>query len=146
MVPAKGWASPEILNDGFPAFSAKASRVLQSLLSEDTTVVLTTSHKSHYTIDEWKDIFRKRGISVEKMKSLDNNVDSLSRKDEILNWFKVNIINEDFVIIDDDKSLNSLPDHLKKNLILTSPLIGLTNEHLENVRTILSKGLPVVLT
>lgn len=143
MILAKGWKSPELLNDGFPAFSSKASRVLQSLISEETTVVLTTSHKSNYTIDEWKGIFKKRGINVEKIKSLDNNVDNLSRKDEILNWFNVNNINENFVIIDDDKSLYSLPNSLKKNLILTSPFIGLTDEHLENVRAILNKDFHV---
>lgn len=144
MVPAKSWKSPELLNDGFPAFSSKASSVLQSLISEGTTVILTTSHKSNYTIDDWKDIFRKRGIDLKKIKTLDNNLANLSRKDEILNWFDSNNINETFVIIDDDKSLNSLPDFLKRNLILTSPLIGLTDEHLENIRTILNKNLHVV--
>lgn len=144
MVPAKGWKNPELLNDGFPAFSSKSSRALQSLMSKDTTVILTTSHKSNYTIDDWESIFRKRGINIEKIKTLDSNANNLSRKDEISNWFKANNINEPFVIIDDDKSLNSLPDFLKKNLILTSPLIGLTDEHLENIRTILNKGLHVV--
>lgn len=143
MVPAKGWKSPELLDDGFPAFSNRASCVLQSLISEETTIMLTTSHKSNYTIDEWKGIFRKRGINVEKIKSLDINVDNLSRKDEILNWFIVNKTNEDFIIIDDDKSLNSLPNSLKENLILTSPFIGLTDEHLENVRAILNKDLHI---
>lgn len=144
MVPAKSWKSPELLNDGFPAFSSKASAVLQSLISEGTTVILTTSHKSNYTIDDWKSIFRKRGIDVKKIKTLNNNLANLTRKDEISNWFGANDINETFVIIDDDKSLNSLPDFLKKNLILTSPLIGLTDEHLENIRAILNKDLHVV--
>lgn len=141
MVPAKGWKSPELLNDGFPAFSSNASRILQSLISEDTTVMLTTSYKSNYTIDEWRDIFSKRGVNVDKIKTLDKNVDNLSRKDEILNWFKANKLNEAFVIIDDDKSLNSLPEYLKENLILTSPFIGLTDEHLGNVRAVQNKGL-----
>ncbi|HEY5408694.1 MAG TPA: HAD domain-containing protein [Ginsengibacter sp.] len=144
MIPAKGWKSPELLNDGFPAFSSKASGVLQSLISEGTTVILTTSHKSNYTNDDWESIFRKRGIDVKKIKTLDNNLANLSRKDEISNWFDANNINETFVIIDDDKSLNSLPDFLKRNLILTSPLIGLTDEHLENIRAILNKNLHVV--
>lgn len=144
MVPAKSWKSPELLNDGFPAFSSKASSVLQSLISGGATVILTTSHKSNYTIDDWKDIFRKRGIDVKKIKTLDNNLANLSRKDEISNWFDANNINETFVIIDDDKSLNSLPDFLKRNLILTSPLIGLTDEHLKNIKAILNKDLHVV--
>ena len=141
MVPAKGWKTPELLSDGFPAFSDKASRVLQRLISENTTIVLTTSHKANYTIDEWKDIFTKRSIHVENLKRHDNNVNNLSRKDEILNWFAVNNINDDFVIIDDDKSLNDFPDSLKKNLILTNPIIGLTDEHLESIMIIINKDL-----
>ncbi len=141
MVPAKGWKSPEILMDGFPAFSSKAINVLNSLLSESTTVLLTTSHKANYTIDEWKDIFKKRCINAERIKSLDTNIDNLSRKDEILKWFNGNSISEPFVIVDDDTSLNSLPDFLKGNLVLNSSYIGLTNEHLESIKAVLNKDL-----
>jgi hypothetical protein len=144
MVPAKGWKSPELLNDGFPAFSNKASRTLQRLIFNDTTILLTTSHKANYTIDEWKEIFRNRGIEIEKIQSLNNNLANLSRKDEILNWFSTNKIDEDFIILDDDKSLNALPDSLKKNLILTSPFIGLTDEHLENASVILNRNFQFV--
>jgi hypothetical protein len=141
MVPAKGWKTPELLADGFPAFSSKASKVLQSLISEDTIIMLTTSHKSNYTITEWKNIFKSRGVNVRKIKSLHKNVDNLSRKDEILNWLTTNPTNNDFVIIDDDKSLNALPEYLKKKLILTSSYIGLTEEHLLDIQAILNKGL-----
>lgn len=61
MVPAKGWKSPEFLNDGFPAFSKNATIALQNLISEDTTVILTTSHKSSFSIAGWKELFKKRG-------------------------------------------------------------------------------------
>lgn len=141
MVPAKGWKSPEILNDGFPAFSSKATRTLQRLISGDVTVMLTTSHKSNFSIEEWKDIFKNRGITIERLKPLPGNFTNISRKDEIINWFNLNNVNEDFVIIDDDKSLNDLPDCLKKNLIQTSPYIGLTEEHLDIVKFIIQKDL-----
>ena len=118
--------------------------MLQRLISEEMTVILTTSHKSNYTLDEWKEIFRKRGINIEKIMSLDNNLSNLSRKDEIVNWFRINPTTEDFIIIDDDKSLHSLPQFLKERLILTSPFIGLTDEHLEAVKTILNKDLQVI--
>ncbi len=141
MVPAKGWKSPEFLNDGFPAFSNKAVSVLQSLISEDVTVMLTTSHKSKFSIEEWKNIFMNRGINIEKIKSLPENINNLSRKDEIVNWVRLNNIDEDFVIIDDDKSLNELPYFLKKNLIQTSSYRGLTEEHLAAIKSIFDKGL-----
>jgi len=139
MVPAKSWKSPELLNDGFPAFDLKAVRVLQSIISADTTVMLTTSHKSRFTIQEWKKIFQKRGLKINRFKSLDDNINCLNRNDEILNWFNLNNVSEEFIIIDDDKSLNALPPFLKDRLILTSPLIGLTDSHLDEIKAILNQ-------
>ena len=141
MVPAKSWKSPEFLDDGFPAFSKKATASLQCIISEDVTVILTTSHKSNFSIEEWKNIFKNRGIDIKNIKSLPENIHNLSRKDEIKNWFDSNNVDENFVIIDDDKSLNELPTHLKGNLILISPYIGLTEEHLEDIKSILNCGL-----
>ena len=141
MVPAKSWKSPEFLNDGFPAFSNRATLVLQQLISEEVTVILTTSHKAKFSIEEWKSIFSKRGINIEKIKTLPENCNSLSRKDEIVNWFNVNNDEEDFVIIDDDKSLNELPDFLKQNLIQTIAHIGLTDEYAAAIKSITHKGL-----
>ncbi len=143
MVPAKSWTSPELLNDGFPAFSSKSVHALQGLISGDTTVILTTSHKSRFTIEEWKSIFEKRGLQVGQLKSLGDNNNNLSRKDEVLNWINLNNIHEEFVIIDDDKSLNDLPSFLKDNLILTSPLIGLTDLHLAEINSVLTKKLQI---
>lgn len=86
-------------------------------------------------------IFRKRGINIEKIEALENKAYNLSRKDENLNWFSARGIHENLVIINNDKSLHSLPPFLKKSLILTGPVIGLTEEHLENIKAILNKDL-----
>jgi hypothetical protein len=139
MVPAQSWKSPTILNDGFPEFSQKAVNVLQELISEDVTVMLTTSHKSSYGIAKWKSIFKNRGLEISKLESLDDNIDHVSRKDEIINWFTKNNQEKSFIIIDDDKSLNGLPPNLKKNLILTSSMIGLIDEHKHIAQTIINK-------
>jgi len=141
MVPAKGWKSPEFLNDGFPAFSSKAIITLQNLISNEDTILLTTSHKAKFSIEEWKSIFKNRGINIENIRALPENLNNLSRKDEIVNWFNVNSIDEDFVIIDDDKSLNELPDFIKEYLVQTSPYIGLTEEHCEAIKSVSRKGL-----
>ncbi len=143
MVPAKSWKNPELLDDGFPAFSSKAVHVLQQLITNDTTIMLTTSHKTSYTLTRWNEIFKTRGIEINTIKSLDENTNFLNRKDEVLNWFNLNNVSEKFVIIDDDKSLNALPDFLKTKLILTSPLIGLTESHLEEIKEILSQKLQI---
>jgi hypothetical protein len=141
MVPAKSWKTPEFLADGFSAFSNKSVGTLQRLISEDTTVVLTTSHKANFTIEEWKKIFKNRGINIKNLRSLPFNSNNLSRKDEIINWFNNNSVDENFIIIDDDKSLNELPDSLKENWVQTSPYIGLTEEHIEVVKSLLHRGI-----
>lgn len=143
MVPAQSWKSPLLLNDGFPAFSSKATHALQQLLSEEVTIMLTTSHKSNYSIEEWKNIFKRRGIHIDKIKTLPANTNNLSRKDELVNWFTLNNMNEQFVIIDDDKSLNELPKFLKDNLIQTSSHIGLTEEHAKAIEFIALKGFAI---
>jgi 3-oxoacyl-ACP reductase-like protein len=144
MVPAKGWKSPELLNDGFPDFSSKATNALQRLIVHDTAVMLTTSHKSNFSIEEWKEIFKKRGVKIESLECLPDNINNLSRKEEILNWFSNNQIGKNFIIIDDDKSLNDLPLFLKENLIQTSPYIGLTEAHVETANKIILENLQLV--
>jgi hypothetical protein len=57
---------------------------------------------------------------------LPENVASISRKEEVLNWIGTSGVNDGYVIIDDDSSLNDLPAHLKERLIHTSGAIGLT--------------------
>lgn len=141
MVPAKGWSNPENLNDGFPAFSSIAVSVLQRVITEDTTIMLTTSHKSRFTIEEWKLIFRNRGLQVNRVNKLEECLICRTRKDELSNWFNLNTYNDDFVIIDDDKSLNGLPSFLKDKLVLTMPMIGLTESHLDEIRIALTRKL-----
>jgi hypothetical protein len=133
LVPAKSWESPVILDDGFPAFTAGSVSVLQRIISSSSTVILTTSHRFRFSVDEWKSIFLKRGILLHSIQRLEDNRVGLNRKDEILHWFNHNTYSDDFIIIDDDKSLNDLPPFLKERLVLTSPMIGLTEVHLEAI-------------
>jgi hypothetical protein len=133
MVPAASWKTPEILEDGFPVFTQKSVRSLNSMLSPETRVILSTSHRDRFTIEKWKEIFAKRGLQVENLDRLPPSNGITKRKDEILKWFSndKNKKPTDFLIIDDDKSLYDLPRDLKDHLIITSPLIGLTKEKLE---------------
>ena len=128
MVPAASWKAPENLDDGFPVFSKKAVEALKSILNSDTEVVLTTSHKMRFTLSEWKAVFERRGVRIEKLSRLDANPHTLQRKDELLNWFSNRVANNDFLIIDDDSSLHGLPSRLKERWIKTSSLVGLTSE------------------
>ena len=147
MAPAKSWQRPDILEDGFVDFSSKAVSVLQDVLAQnaDTTIILTTSHKSRFSLSQWKIIFERRGLKVNKLESLNDNNDFQSRKVEILNWFESNDIHEDFIIIDDDKSLNDLPTFYKDRLILTSSLVGLNESHWADIQDIVNTQLNLSL-
>ncbi|MFD0750028.1 HAD domain-containing protein [Mucilaginibacter calamicampi] len=142
MVPANSWKKPEFMDDGFSVFNSKSVKALQRILSEtNASVLLTTSHKTKYNIAQWRDLLKSRGINAKSVKRLGTNSLTTTRKDEILQWYrKKHVESEDFVIIDDDKFLNELPDSLKDKLVLTSPSIGLTDELADQAISILKKS------
>lgn len=128
MVAANPWRRLEFLEDGFPVFESRATNALRRIISAtDASIVLTTSHKHKYSLDEWKAIFERRGIDVQNIRRLPKNTSNLNRKDELMNWFSAQKQNTPFLIIDDDKSLNGLPQYLKEYLIQTSGSVGLTD-------------------
>lgn len=133
MVPAKGWLKPEILEDGFPAFSKKAIQALKTLLTPHAEVILTTSHRFNFTVDQWIQIFSNRNLQLNQIDILPVCSKAKSRKDEIVNWFELNYNGDNFLIIDDDSSVEDLPSQLKKRLIKTSPHIGLTEELINQI-------------
>jgi len=141
MVPANSWRKPEFLEDGFPMFNTKSVKALQRILKEtNASILLTTSHKTKYKVSEWRDLLKSRGINAKSVHRLNTNSLSTSRKDEILKWYtKKHMPNEEFVIIDDDKMLNTLPINIKNNLILTSSSVGLTDDLADEAISILQK-------
>jgi hypothetical protein len=96
MVPAKSWSVPEFLEDGFPVFSARATAALQQLITSDDTLILTSSHKSNHSLVEWLRIFKNRGIEIKSIRVLPENNNNISRKDELVNWFNSNEINQNW--------------------------------------------------
>lgn len=141
MVPANAWRKPEIMEDGFPEFSPKAVRALGSILSTSSaTIVLTTSHKSNYSSKEWKSIFNKRNIPVQKITKLPANKQHLNRKEELMGYFAGKKMHSDFIIIDDDKSLNGLPPSFKDKLIQTNGSVGLTQDLADKAMAIIEQS------
>jgi 16S rRNA C1402 (ribose-2'-O) methylase RsmI len=143
MVPAKSWDRPALLQDGFMKFSDSAVFVLQSVITQETVIVLTTSHRNRYSVEEWNALLKTRGIVANTIVKLEESNTRMSRRDEILRWFETHEMNNDFIILDDDKSLNELPAHFRKHVILTHSAVGLTAEHLDELKSRLQA--PVVL-
>ncbi|QHI37518.1 hypothetical protein IMCC3317_28970 [Kordia antarctica] len=128
MVPANSWRKPEILEGGFPNFSSKAIDSLNRIISiSSADIMLTTSHKFKYSLHEWEEMFERRNVCINKISRLPENIEYLNRKKELLRWFENNDVDDEFIIIDDDKSLNGLPNYLKNKLIQTNASVGLTD-------------------
>ena len=117
-----------------PMFTQKSIEALRNLMTHQTRVVLTTSHRERFTGDQWIKIFANRGIEIGSLSTLGPNPNFKKRKDEIQEWLTVHSIDEDFVIIDDDTSLHGLPKPLKEHVILTNSLIGLTAEEVADAK------------
>lgn len=139
MVPTTTWKPTEILPDGFARFSTRATTSLQTIIDgTGAKIVLTTSHQSRFSIPQWEEIFRGRGI-VARIDVLGSSNPGSSRKEQILHWHLSSNTSERFVILDDDKSLNGLPDYLKDKTIVTSGTVGLTPEEAVQAIKILGK-------
>lgn len=132
LVTTPAWRSTEILADGFMKFNENAANNLQRLITKtDAEIILTTTHRITYSLDIWKDIFKERGILINSISKLSDKISvetMLDRAGEIKEWFEINGDKNNFVIIDDDLSLNGLPEIIKDKCVMTKPLIGLDEE------------------
>lgn len=120
-------------DDGFYKFNPQAIQILKSVIYKTKDkVILSTSHRFKYSVQEWKVIFKRRGLEIKNLSILNDKVyfsnHRYTRKEEILGWIQYNNLDyKEIVIIDDDKSLNDLPAHLKDRLVLTNSYTGLND-------------------
>jgi hypothetical protein len=129
MIPARPWQTYQMDSDGFGMFNKLSVKCLNEIIAatENPEIVLTTSHKHSFSIEQWNAMFSKRGIIKTTISRLETNSLKISRIDEIRSWLLTNQ-NESFIIIDDDKGLNGLDTNFKDDhLILTKPAIGLNS-------------------
>lgn len=144
MVTTPTWQTVEQLEDGFMAFDEHCIDNLAKVLSMTSAdIVLTTTHRIHYNEKQWRQILYHRGIitnNVSKVNDASTFADLLIRCREVLEWVAANP-NENFVIIDDDKSLRDLPDDIKNIWVETEFHQGLTAVASEHAIDILLTGI-----
>src|SRR5688572_2590645 len=132
LVTTPAWRRAEIHIDGFLKFDEKAAKNLAKLISETNAgIILTSTHRINYSIDEWERIFNTRGIhpsSISKLNDITTLNNMPDRASEIKEWVDKQVNPQLYVIIDDDLSLNNLPATIKRRCVLTKPMIGLDNE------------------
>ena len=139
MVHANPTKKVEFEKDGFYKFSDDAVTVLNSVVSNEIEIILSTSHRHRYSLYKWKKIFIHRGINIRKLSIIKSElVHSKSRRLEIEDWIQQKKIKpEDMIILDDDKSLNGLSEKYKERLVLTNSLTGLSRNNVTELRRII---------
>lgn len=142
MVPATSWKPIEILPDGFYKFSTVATLHLDALLKETSaTIVLTTTHRTRFDKAAWNSILGSRLQYIQDIQTIDDfNLQFISgnRRDEVLQWAQVYGKDKQYIIIDDDSSLQDLPPAVKSHWVKTQPMIGFNQEALEQALKIFS--------
>jgi len=141
MVHANPQKKVDMAQDGFYQFNTIAVSVLNEIIGKVKKVelILSTSHRFRFPLLEWVEIFKRRKIHADTISILDLSQEKrLTRKTEIEHWMdKCKYRPEEVIIIDDDKSLNGLPQNLKDRLVLTNPYIGLNTTSYSDLERIL---------
>lgn len=137
------WKPTTIEADGFLKFNDRAAACLAEIIIQtDASVILTSTHRSRYTNDEWQVIFNNRGIIIKAFSTLDDYGDySLckSRREEIEQFVQTNPDIASYIIIDDDNSLHNLPISIKDRWLQTMPLTGINAEIVQKAFDLLLK-------
>ena len=136
------WRQADIHSDGFMKLNEEALENL-SILHKRTnaSIVLTTTHRINYDETTWKEIFKSRGLNFKTISKINNKSEIsqlLDRGSEIKEWVENKGEEHNFVIIDDDQSINALPDYIKERWVATRTSIGFDKEALEKALLILT--------
>ncbi|WP_118974046.1 HAD domain-containing protein [Taibaiella koreensis] len=138
LVTTPSWKQPELLEDGFMLFQKNAAANLAYLLSlAEIQLVLVSSHRHRYPIAEWQRLFANRKIHPRSITLMESILPGFpSRKMEIEAWLNRNP-GANFILIDDDSSLQALEPALKSRWVQTFPLKGFDDEALEKAKILL---------
>ena len=124
------WKADQINSDGYSEFNEPCVENLNRLLTlAKFDIWLSSTRRTTKTLTEFNLIFKNRGIEKPIVGFLPEYDDCRNRKEEVLNFITEYKLSE-FMIIDDDKSLNGLESGIKEKLILTELTKGFNSEKL----------------
>jgi hypothetical protein len=139
LIITKPWDSDLMGKDGYSLFKKGLIDNLNELLKvENFAIVLSSARRKNLNLEKFNKVFERRGINQKITSYVPFYSSSKSRKEELERYILEKNIN-DFIILDDDKSLNALKPFYKKRLILTKQMIGFSKIKLEEAKLKSSK-------
>ncbi|NIK93668.1 hypothetical protein GZ212_16045 [Mangrovimonas sp. CR14] len=138
------WKADQIHSDGYSEFNQSCVENLNRLLTfQEFDIWLSSTRRTMKTLTEFNLIFKNRGIDCKISGFLPEYADCKNRKEEIIKFISQRNTS-DFLIIDDDKSLNGLENEIKNRLILTELTKGFNSEKLkeamDKIKTVANNG------
>ena len=117
-------------------FNFKCVKSFNKILTEvsNIKIIISSDWKKHYTIEELDIIFKNNGVIQSPIDKTPNNPVSMSwieknRMNDIESYLRQNdLIDSNWVIIDDLNVSGFLPEEHKDKFFLTSDLIGISEE------------------
>ena len=142
LVTTPPWRTSELEEDGFLKFNDRAATNLARIVDQtNAAIVLTTTHRVSFTVDEWWGLLRVRGIrpsSISKVNDVATLHEIADRASEIEEWVGRYGVGVNFVVIDDDTALNGLATPIRDRCVLTKSLIGFDEEAANHALKILT--------
>lgn len=137
LITTPSWKADELDSDGYSKFNESCVENFNTLLERiDAKIWLSSTRRTKKTLSEFNLIFKHRKI----IKQIDGFIpefdDCVSRKEEILKFIDIQQP-KNYLIIDDDKSLNDLHLEMKQRLVLTELLKGFGKEELKKAITLI---------
>jgi hypothetical protein len=128
LITTPSWKADIIHTDGYSDFNETTVENLNALINQvDAELWLTSSRRSGKKLVEFNEIFKNRKILKELHGYIPGGNYGLDRLTEI-NAFLDHEPIKNFLIIDDDNSLQDLDPKRKKYWVKTNPLIGFDKE------------------
>ncbi len=135
------WKADEMDSDGYSKFNQSCIDNLNTLLSlDDFDIWLSSTRRTVKSIEEFNTIFINRNITKPIKGFLPVYENCNNRKEEILKFLE-EFKPQNYLIIDDDKSLNDLDEITKEKLVLTELMKGFNQEQLKLATEKMKKNL-----
>lgn len=146
MITTPSWKQDVMHSDGYSDFNKSCVVNLNKLLEvSDFEIWLSSSRRTHKTLVEFNTIFKNRGINKEITGFIPIGKNRFEEISYFINFSKLPSENKfsiidystipDYLIIDDDKTLNVMTDRL----ILTDSMLGFNNDKLQEALETIKK-------
>ncbi len=130
LITSPPWKPDELHLDGYSQFNRDCVENLNDLLKTNVfEMYLSSTRRTVKTINEFNRIFRNRGI-IQNLKGFVPEYPKAKNRREEIEYFLKEFNPKNYLILDDDKSLNDSKVEMKNRLVLTELQIGFTKEKL----------------